>query len=110
MGLNDYEGAIRDISILPSSSRQKGEPLTEAEQFTLRPELGKLMRIARIARPGALYDDSVSAQTFETIDESIINPIGVAEGGDVNIARVVDVDSYSRIPGFEDFDMNFKRM
>ena len=31
------------------------------------------MRIARIDRPDALYDAGLSAKTFETIDESILN-------------------------------------
>ena len=45
------------------------------------------MRIARIARHGALYDDSVSARTFETIGASIINPIDFAEIADVHLAK-----------------------
>ena len=40
------------------------EILTEAGKTILRSELGKLMRIARIARPGAIYDASAAAQTF----------------------------------------------
>ena len=33
------------------------------------------MRIGRIARPGAFCDASVEALTFETANETIINPI-----------------------------------
>ena len=32
-----------------------GSTLTEAEQFALRSGLGEFARVARIARPGALY-------------------------------------------------------
>ena len=65
-------GKILDISILPRRAKQMGETLAKEGEFALRSELGKLMRIARVARPGALYDASVSAQTSETIAESII--------------------------------------
>ena len=67
LSANDYDGGIRDISILPVPSKLMGEPLTESAQFALRPELGGLMRISRIARPDALYGASAPAQTFETI-------------------------------------------
>ena len=40
--------------------------LTENEQTILGSELGTLMWIARIARPGAIYDASAAAQTFST--------------------------------------------
>ena len=48
-----------------------GEILTENEQTALRSELGKLMWIARIARPGAIYDASAAAQTF-SVEEMVI--------------------------------------
>ena len=40
------------------------DDLTEEEQSILRSELGELMLIARIARPGAIRDASSEAQTF----------------------------------------------
>ena len=43
-----------------------GEILTGNEQTILRSELWKIMRIARIARPGAIYDASALAQTSPT--------------------------------------------
>ena len=58
------------------------------------------MRIARIAWPGALYGASAPSQTFETIDETIVNPIDSEKVADVNVARLIDVGSYSHIPGF----------
>lgn len=69
------EGAIQDISTLLGRVKQTDEPSTEFEQFTLCSSHGELMRIAKIARPGALYGAAVSAQTFETIDDTIVNPI-----------------------------------
>ena len=41
------------------------EPLFPEERREVRSELGKLMRISRIARSGALYDASAAAQNFE---------------------------------------------
>ena len=99
----------RDISILPSRTGKMDEPLTESEQFTLRTELCELMRISRIARPGALRAASASARTFATIGESIINPIDFDEVPDVNTARVIGLESYSHMPGLWDFDRNFKK-
>ena len=40
---------------------KKGDLLTGNEQSICRSELGKLMRIARIARPGAIYDATSAA-------------------------------------------------
>ena len=75
-----------------------GEPLTVGEQFEVRSELGELMRISRIAIPGALYDASVSAQTSVVVGESIINPIDPEELADVNFAKVLGDPSHSHIP------------
>ena len=61
---NKYEGRINHIEISHERTRTPEEPLTEAEQSTSRSELWKLMRSARIARPGAVYDASAAAQTF----------------------------------------------
>ena len=63
---NKYEGEVNRIEIPHGRMMEPGEILTENEQTTLRSELGKLMWIARIARPGAIYDASASAQTFST--------------------------------------------
>ena len=60
----NYEGEINHIGISYERTRAPKEPLTEDEQTILRSDLGKLMRVARIARPGAIYDDSAAAETF----------------------------------------------
>ena len=41
-GPGNYEGDIRDISILPGSGNQMGDPLNAEEQFESRSELGAL--------------------------------------------------------------------
>ena len=61
---NDYEGESKDISMLPEGANRAGDFLDLEEKFALRSEFTKLMRLARIARPGVLYDASVSARTF----------------------------------------------
>ena len=61
---NNYEGEINHIEIPHERTRHRHGALTEEEQSILRSELGELMWIARISRPGAIYDDSVAAQTF----------------------------------------------
>ena len=62
------------------------------------------MRIARIATPEALYGASASAQTFEKIDETAISPVDSEEVTYVNIARSIDMESYSHMPCFDDPD------
>ena len=64
-------------------TRTPKEPLTEAEQAISWSELGKLMRDARIARPGAIYDASAAAQTFSDgeIFEFLEKGDGISENG-----------------------------
>ena len=82
----------------------KNEPRTAEEQSELRSELVKLIWIARVARPGALCDASVSAQTSEATGETIVNPIDVEESDDANVAKLIDASSYSHMPRFVDFN------
>ena len=65
------------------------------------------MRIARIPRPGALYYAAVAAQTFEAIEETVINPTDREEVVDVDVAKAPGAKSYSQMPGFWDFDRKF---
>ena len=63
---NKYEGEINHIEIPHERMMAPNGILTENEQTILGSELGTLMWIARIARPGAIYDASAAAQTFPT--------------------------------------------
>ena len=99
----DYEGGIQDISILPGRAQQMNEPLTESAQFKLRSELGKVIRIAIIARPGVTHDASASVQTFETMGGPIVNPIDFEELDDVNVARAASAANYPHMRGFEEY-------
>ena len=80
------------------------ERLTESEPFALRPELVKLMRVARFSRLGALYGAWDSAQTFETIAETSVNPIDFEEIVDEDIAMAGGAGNYSHVPGFDEYD------
>ena len=86
-----------------------GEPLTEEEQFALRSELRKLMRISRISSPGELYDASVSAHTFETINGTIINPISFDEAVDANLAKECGNSTRPHIPGCGEYSRVFPK-
>ena len=55
-------------------SEEKDEPLTIEEQCALGSEMGELMRIARIPRPGAMYGAPFPAQTLGGADGAILNP------------------------------------
>ena len=61
---DNYDGEINHIGISHERTRTPDEPPKDDGEAILRSELGKLMRIARIARPGAIYDVSAAAQTF----------------------------------------------
>lgn len=87
-----------------------GEHVTEEEQFTLRSELGKLMRTARIARPGALYDAHVYAQISETTDETISNTSDFEESGDVNSTKSTGYIKHNLIQGFDEFASMFPKI
>lgn len=102
LSANDYE---REFKIIQAYrvARKMGDPLTEADQFALRTELGKIMRTPKIARQGALYESSASSQTFETTGEAIVNPIDFVEIADANLANTIIAANYSHMPCFEAF-------
>ena len=66
LDLNKYDGEINRVGISHGRMIEPDGILTGVEQTIPMSVLGKLMRIARIARPGAIYDDSASAQTVAT--------------------------------------------
>ena len=81
LGPNNNEGEINHIGISherTQRTRAPKEPLTEEAQAILRSELGRLMWAARIARPGAIYDDSAAAQTFS--DGELMNVLEIGGG------------------------------
>ena len=82
---------------------RRGSPKEEEEQFTLRSGLGGIIRISRIPIPDALYCASVAAQTFETVNETITNPIDCDDIVYVNVAKVIEAYTHDHIPGFEEF-------
>ena len=59
-----YADGVNHIEISHARTLAPKEPLSEAVPSISRSELGKLMWIARIAQPGAIYDASASAQKF----------------------------------------------
>ena len=67
------------------------------------------MLIARIAMPDALYGASVSAKTFESINESITNPIDFNDVVDVYLTKAIGGISHSHIPCFDAYSRNFSK-
>ena len=63
---DNYEDEINHIEIPHGRTRRGNDALTGEEQTITRSGLGKLMRVARIARPGAICDASAAAQTFSS--------------------------------------------
>ena len=59
--------------------------------------------------PGALYDASVPAQTFETIEETITIPIELEEIVDADAAKVLETNPQPNIPLFEEFSRNIAK-
>ena len=104
---HNYVGGIRDISILPLRAEQKVAPLTEDEQFTLRSQFGGINVDFSNCETGELYDASVSAQTFETIDETIIYTGDFEEVPEVSSTKVFGTPAHPHIPGFGGFSRKF---
>ena len=74
----------------------------------MRSELGKLMRLARIARPGAIYDASAAARNFANFKPGNCDgdvSFEENEGGNANADKPKPSDS-ERIPGFKNFAGN----
>ena len=86
MDSGNYEGG-NHIAIFHERTRPPKEPLAENEQTIFRSELGKLMRIARIARPCAIYDDSDAAQTFSD-GELLEQGVGILENEERKFRQV----------------------
>ena len=82
---------------------EKGGPLTSDGQFALSSELGRLMRIDRIARQGALYDASTSAPAFDGVDQVIQNPIDFEEIVNVNLASPAGNFKFPHVQGYGEF-------
>ena len=81
-----------------------GEILTENGQTISRSELWNLMWIARIARPGAIYDASASAQTFPTgemMDFLEEEEEITLSGNEEKIS--LTAEDFDRMPGFAAF-------
>ena len=72
--------AIKRIEISHARSKQRDGFPTEEEHAVTRSELGRLMRLARIARPGAIYDASAAARNFAHVKPGKYNDADISEG------------------------------
>ena len=102
---NNYEDKISQIEIFHAGSKEKDDFLTEEEQSIMRSELGKLMWLARIARPDAIYDASAAAQNFANwqpdVSKDEISEDEIQEGPiKVDVPKPNDSE---HTPGFKDF-------
>ena len=104
---NTYGSEIQDISILQGMGKRKGEPSTDAGKFTLLSIWGELMRIARITRPDALRDASVSDETSITTDGWVINPIDFEEIVDVNSTKSNGDTKHNHIQGVDEVALGY---
>ena len=83
----NYEGKINHIGIAHERTRHPDAALAEEEHVILRSELGELMRIARIARPCAIYDASAAAQTSTCGEMFDVSEGEVLGNGEMQIRR-----------------------
>ena len=100
---------MRDISSSPWGEEKIGGPLTESGQCKLRPEPGKLIRMARIPMKDDANDASASPRTFGANEESVVNPNDSRSSSGVNSANVAIIGSNSHIRGFGSLGENPKR-
>ena len=72
----------------------------------MRSELGKLMWLARIARPDAIYDASVAAQNFANwkpdVSKGEISEDEIQEEEPIKV-DVPKPNDFEHMPGFKDF-------
>ena len=69
----NYEDKISQIKIPRARGKEKDDFSTEKEQSMVRSELGKLMWLARNARPDAIYDASAAARNFANFKPDVSN-------------------------------------
>ena len=71
----------------------------------MRSELGKLMWLARIARPGAIYDASAAAQNFANFKPEIDDEENSFEENEKENAYTDNPkpSDFDHIPGFKNF-------
>ena len=99
---NNYEDKINQIEIPHTRSKEKDDFLTDEEQSVVRSELGELMWLSRIARPGAIYDASAAAQNFanfkqENCNEEITDGENEEENANEDVPKSSD---FEHIHGF----------
>ena len=68
-----------------------------------------IMRVARIARTGSLYDASVVAQTFGDVDRSLENPIDFEGAIDANFTNATGHIKSGHIPVSAEFLENMTK-
>ena len=73
----------------------------------MRSELGKLMWLARIARPDAIYDASVAAQNFANwkpdVSKGGISDDEIQEEEETIKVDVPKPNDFEHVQGFKDF-------
>ena len=104
---NNYDGEFEIFLFCRAERDERENRLQKKNNSHYALNCGGLLWICRTARPGALRDASVSAQTFETIDEEIISPIDFEEIADANLATVLGTNPNPHIPGFGGFSREF---
>ena len=90
----------------PAQEVKKNEFSTEEEQSIMRSELGKLMRLSRIAWPGAVYDASAAAQNFANCKPDVSKE-GISDNEIREEEEPINVDvpkpnDFEHMPGFKD--------
>ena len=97
---------VDHIEIPHERPRQRNDALMVEEQAIFRSGLGKLMRIARIARPGAIYDASAAAQTFSDGWRLEVLEHGgwaILENGENEVPTSEKKEDFERMSGFSKF-------
>ena len=99
---DNSEDEINQIEILHERTRRRKDALTEEEQAISRSELGEFIRIARIARTGAIYDDSAAAQTFDAgaMIDSVVENANSSANAEKGISQKERKNGFGHMPVF----------
>ena len=101
---NYDDDEINHIEIYRERTRQPDEALAEADHAISRSELGKLMWVARIARPGAHRPPRKRCLRIIDVSEEKEDILGNGEEG----FPAREENDFDRIPGFSEFYRGWK--
>ena len=106
---NNYDGEFEIFLFCRAERDERENRLQKKNNSHYALNCGGLLWICRTARPGALRDASVSARTFESINETIINLIDFNDVVVANLTKECGNVAHSHIPCSGEFSRELSK-